>query len=158
MQLSRGNPQQIKYQDNFTLWKHDASWQSSLTDFYWHSVRLLFIGSSHCCLISLKLHNIHHSFARDDNAECRQPTVTETPGIQTDCKCILGGYKPLINAVVLQHADRSILCLEPTSRKSRSDKELIRGGKRWIWFWRSVSNWAHERYWRGARAGATLLY
>lgn len=42
----------------------------------------------------------------------------------------MGGYQFLINAAVSQRADRIILCLELTSRKSSSDKELIRGGKR----------------------------
>lgn len=58
------------------------------------------------------------------------------PACETDCKClwILRGYQFLINAVVSQRADRSILGQQSTSRKSSSDKELIKGGKRWIWF------------------------
>lgn len=82
------------------------------------------------------------------------------PVCETECKClcIFGGYQLLINAVVSQRADRSILGSESTSGESSSDKELIKGGKRWIWFWGSVSNWAHERYWQGAEAAAALPY
>lgn len=47
-----------------------------------------------------------------------------------DCECIFGGYQLLINAVISQHADRSMLGLESTSKKSSSDKELIKDGKR----------------------------
>lgn len=82
------------------------------------------------------------------------------PQCETDhkCLCIFGGYQLLIYAVFSQHAGRSILNPGSTSMKSNSDKEIIKDGKRWIWFWGSVSNWAHERYWQGAEAAAALPY
>lgn len=123
--------------------------------------------SSHCCC--LFLYSIQHSISSTvSTALCPwwQCWVSIThsdrnpwnPVCETHCKCIFGEYQLLINAVVSQHADRSILSLELTSWKNSSDKELIKGGKRWIWFWGSVSNWAHERYWRGAGAGTALPY
>lgn len=149
------NPPSCKYKAWWYLITVIFYTPKSFTDFY--GVQFFYYSLIALTVVVCSF-NIYNSFASDDNAECRQPTAAEPPGIQMDCECIFGGYQLLINAAISQHAGRTILSPELTSKKSSSDKELIKDVKRWIWFGGSVSNWTNERYWRGAEACAVLLY